>query len=359
MPKLAELLEREGASVDLAPGDFERLLQRRERKRRNERIAAGALAIVVVVATLVGLSRTFGWQDRTATQPTPILTPAELGIFNDVRGWIAYGDTSGIWAFDPANPDAEHIQLSRSEGEPIAWSSDGSKLLISRPHNRGSLSFYSSLSVLDSDGTLTHVARGDGGSITPDGSKVIYSAALPGEEWRSGVYVVDVDGGTPRLLYAAGVMPGPDSFQMAVFLPTLSPDGSQIAYFEGMGDWGNSLWVMNADGSSRHQILGPDDPAQPGNEDSLSHITTPQWSPDGSRLAFSGTAPGDIYIVSADGSGLSLVDVHGVEPHWSPDGSTIAYASRGSLAIARLDGTLVRDLEDGRSGPWNPLHPLP
>ena len=51
MPRIADALERESRTVDLEQGDFERLLDRRERKQRNRRIRAGAVAVIVALAT--------------------------------------------------------------------------------------------------------------------------------------------------------------------------------------------------------------------------------------------------------------------------------------------------------------------
>ena len=53
-------------------------------------------------------------------------------------GWIVYGDDpydprkEGIWAVDPQRPGDpnDQIQLSAARGMPLAWSRDGSKLLI-------------------------------------------------------------------------------------------------------------------------------------------------------------------------------------------------------------------------------------
>lgn len=69
--------------------------------------------------------------------------------------------------------------------------------------------------------------------------KVIYGAitSLPEEEWRSGIYEVGTDGGSPLLLRVAGRRTYPEggTFMTALFSPTLSPDGTQVAYFEGWG----------------------------------------------------------------------------------------------------------------------------
>ena len=66
MPSLNELLEREGATVDLESGDFERLVRRRDRKRRNQRITAGVVGIAVFVAA-IWVVTTAGSFDRTTT----------------------------------------------------------------------------------------------------------------------------------------------------------------------------------------------------------------------------------------------------------------------------------------------------
>lgn len=276
-----------------------------------------------------------GLSDRT---PMPASQPGENVA--DVHGWIAYGDASGIWALDAANPE-DRVELNRRGGHPWAWSSDGSKLLIQRD---------AQLVVLNSDGTETVLADSDegfisGGSFTPDGSTVVY--ATLGGDWTSAIYAVSSEGGSPRILLLGGrrvyYPEAGRSFRTAVSNPSLSPDGSQIAYFEGMGDWGNSLWVMNADGTGRRQILVGEEETQYG------HVYTLQWSPDGTRLSFAFRGePGGINIVNADGSDLSRLG-RGRNPYWSPDGSWISYSS---LWIATPGGSHVRDLGDGRSGPW-------
>jgi Tol biopolymer transport system component len=341
-----------------------------------------------------------------AHDPAPTPTPVGLGIFADVRGWIAYGNDEGIWAVNPAGgtpPDL--VQLSERPGEPLAWSSDGSKLLIRAEVSDATGNRWDDLDlfVLNADGTETRLAPGEftwTASFSPDGSKVTYGANLPGEKWQSGIYVVDADGSSPRLLLASGPRRYPDgTYTTAVGSPTFSPDGTQIAYVDGMGDWGNTLRVINADGSGLRVLF----------EEEFSHFDNLAWSANGSRLAFNGTG-GGIWIVSVDGTGLTKVDGKDVrwsptgsrlafqagspssaglfvgggvwvmnadgsgrqqiaplgrEPVWSPDGSRIAYlgsSTPGSLYVADLDGTHVRTLgilspPRPTSVAWNPLPP--
>jgi TolB protein len=81
----------------------------------------------------------------------------------------------------------------------------------------------------------------------------------------------------------------------------------------------------------------------------------PDWSPDGSRLAFAAPAHqfGDtqhIFTVRADGRGLrQLTDENyssDVSPAWSPDGNYIAFIRRSDLWVMRSDGRGQRRIVD-------------
>jgi Tol biopolymer transport system component len=334
---------------------LERLVRRRDRKRRNQRIGAVTLAIILALVSFAALTRAFRTAERPADQPTP----KPQGIFSEVGGWIAYGNDQGIWAVNPtgATP-ADRIELSERPGEPLAWSSDGSKLLIFVPSG-----FSYDLLVLNADGTETRLTTPDfccapwWASLSPDGAQVVYSDSYG--RYRTAIYAVDSAGGKPRLLRATIQSPGGSM----LYAPAFSPDGTQIAYFDGGGDWGHNLWVMNADGSGARKLVDSE-------PISCRHIHRLVWSPDGSRLAFDCQEAGarhrlgrghGIWVVNADGSGLTDVIPHGANPYWSPNGMRILYqrknlgARRGPLEIARWDGTHVQTFGFGRSGPWNPL----
>jgi Tol biopolymer transport system component len=144
------------------------------------------------------------------------------------------------------------------------------------------------------------------------------------------------------------------SFRTDVYQPALSLDGTQIGYFDGMGDHSHNLWGMNADGTERRLLLDNKELAGRAN-----HIRALTWSPDGEWLAFQ-TDDG-IYLVRPDGSGLSPVVEKGFfiaasAVQWSPDGSRIAYLRGGALSIVNVDGGGERIVEGipARSIAWNP-----
>ena len=263
--------------------------------------------------------------DASTTAPSPKPSSTFEGHFRQVGGWIAYSSGDGIWALDPVRPE-RRIRLSRANGDPIAWSSDGTKLLIRRGVD---------FAVLEADGTETRLTAADptGGSFSPDGSEVVYAAG-PWE--RSAIYAVSSDGGAPRLiLRSTRRISFPDGHSALAFAyhPALSPDGTRIAYFDGMYDHSHNLWVANADGTERRLLL--DDEVS-----SAGHVRALTWSPDGEWLAFA--TDGSLYVVRPDGTGLRRVVSGGFATapavQWSPDGSRIAYLRQGGGACVSHTG---------------------
>ena len=104
--------------------------------------------------------------------------------------------------------------------------------------------------------------------------------------------------------------------------PQISPDGSQIVYTRRWTDkindkFESEIWMMNADGSrNRFLVKG----------------ASPQWSPDGKRLAYIATgqpAGAQIFVkwMDAAGEGTQLTHLERAPANlqWSPDGKRIAF----------------------------------
>jgi eukaryotic-like serine/threonine-protein kinase len=98
--------------------------------------------------------------------------------------------------------------------------------------------------------------------------------------------------------------------------PALSPDGKLVAYSSDHGvDGGQDLYIKQVAGGQPIRLTS--DGA--GN-------TTPDFSPDGSKIVFrSNRDGGGIYEIPAFGGEVRLLARDGLNPKFSPDGSQVAY----------------------------------
>ena len=102
--------------------------------------------------------------------------------------------------------------------------------------------------------------------------------------------------------------------------PQFSPDGSKIA-FESTRSGPYEVWMCRSDGSGLVQLTHFN-----------SHTGTPRWSPDGKQIAFDSRATGnaDIYVVDSGGGPprrLTSEPSGEVVASWSRDGRWLYFAS--------------------------------
>ncbi len=145
----------------------------------------------------------------------------------------------------------------------------------------------------------------------------------------SNVYLISADGQRSRQLTFY------PEFRAVARDAVWSPDGKQIAYAYAPAPANDSdepqsaIWLMNADGSAKRQLIGPVDKNQ--------NLEAPQWSPDGKYIYFhtmvflydsQGSFTGQSWNIErfelAAGK-RSLLLQNAQEPAPGPDGSRIAY----------------------------------
>jgi Tol biopolymer transport system component len=105
--------------------------------------------------------------------------------------------------------------------------------------------------------------------------------------------------------------------------PSVSPAGNRLAFTRRLLD--NDIWRYHVGGATEPLIVS-----------SVSEDRNPQFSPDGSRIAFVSDRSGEareIWVVQADGS-KPVQMTHNLgrnqgSPRWSPDGLWIAFDSQG------------------------------
>jgi Tol biopolymer transport system component len=266
-------------------------------------------------------------------------------------------------------------------------------------------------------------ARDEDGGPTPVDRGIVFSSARDGD---FEIYVMDSDGNNVRQLTineTEGVVEADDGS------PSWSPDRRHIVFLstrdhEGDGLASEEVYVMSADGSGQARLtddeageagpswapdgetllfaristdaqaaqaprfelvrMKPDGTdAETLFEPDLYLVASAAWSPDGSRLAFTGCQietrqlDCEIWAADADGEGAKkLTDAAGGSgsPAWSPNGEEIAFSSdrdmngdcffhdctgwNGEIYVMNSDGSdqrrITDDPGDDGSPTWSP-----
>ena len=165
-----------------------------------------------------------------------------------------------------------------------------------------------------------------------------------------------IDIGTGR------VTPLPDGFRSFPGSATayqISPDGSQIA-FSGSAGEGYQIYVANKDGTEISQLT--EDPTQ---------ASFPRWSPDGTKIVyesgeFSGFGPSRIVVVDLSSrEATPIASANGwagrllMRPSFDPGGTSVLFTKVGGIStdlwsVPVAGGEATRVLRDASYGSYSP-----
>jgi WD40-like Beta Propeller Repeat len=321
--------------------ELEGIYRLRDRRRRTQRLAAGAVGLAIAIGILaagaavlrssrephpadktrivqegevlevaadglVATDTTTGDQRTLARCPDCFFPFRKFSASIDGR-WIAYSSIPCHLSCTGGEP-AGGIWVAGATGPPIlvggswrwAWSPTTDQLAFTGDSKDGT-----ELALFDpTTGERTVVVTTRGGIIalawSPDGSSIAYVANTRSEPSRSSLFVVR-PGATPERIGEARVL------------------------YSGSSGWG-ALGAMN----------GMDELA---------------WSPDGTRLALSTQRDG-LVVARIDGSGeRSVIDRHPGGFAWSPDGRQIAFRDGSDLVIVAASGGTPVRLGNGTFAP--------
>ena len=241
-----------------------------------------------------------------------------------------YRGTRQIFLVDAGGGGLQRLTSPPGDSEGPTWSPEGQRLLFVRS-NADDTQIYTA-----SEGgrELRRLTAPPGthaeAAWSPDGRRVAYITRMSG---IGRVSLMNADGGDKRILS------GPPASASA---PEWSPDGHLIAFLVQSQESGAELYLTRSDMGGMRRIPTPATGVIPG-------VSGFVWLRDGQHIAYTtraGPAQSDISVVQLDGTPPRWL-AFGYAPNWSPDGTRVAFV------VAHVGGgqIYVQEVTSGRSVP--------
>jgi len=241
-----------------------------------------------------------------------------------------------------------------------------STIAFSSTRDTGRLQIY----LIDPDGTnvrqLTEIEDNAFAALSPDGKKIVFDSnrlRLPTEPLNtSDLFLMNTDGTEQTyLMRGSSTTWSPDSKNIA-YHASASGEGLPIKPDPGAATSDSDIFVANVD-DLLASVAGSQNITNNGSD---AIDDDPDWSPDGTKIAFTSHPPSDnpinpihaeIYVINPDGTGLTRLTFNNYEeraPSWSPDGSRIVFMARVGthggngfeICVMNADGTNFVQLTD-------------
>jgi Tol biopolymer transport system component len=190
-------------------------------------------------------------------------------------------------------------------------------------------------------------------SFSPDGHRIVLSSRWTFYsrelEFDESLYIADLQNQSYESLLR--------DVGTAYHSPQWSPDGSKIAYSY-HPEYGmdyhdkHGIGIIDADNSNNHNII-----------ESTAWIGHPAWSPDGQYIVFAMEENDfkNIYVMRSDGTErvqLTNESSNNIRPRWSPDGNWISFSSdrneeRYQIYVMDRRGNNVRQITNNLGDNYN------
>lgn len=213
-----------------------------------------------------------------------------LAATNDRVAWMV--PAAGVGIVSPSLDPPFQVAIARPDGggivmlppvfiaETIQWFPDGRRILV---NGRDARAEHPGLWVLDTNtGTATQIFTSswlENVSISPDGTRIAYTATLQADKNLNGIWLIGADGGgRQRLTLTGGYRWTPDS-RALLYLPT--PTGRP----------GDELWRYTLADGARTPLVG--------GEQVPFAVAQDEWevAPDGTAIAYRSATDGAIWTL--------------------------------------------------------------